>query len=170
MSGYFGSTQVMPVASQLAWQSPLAMAGANAAAPAPMMGMMPGAADLSFGGAQGLSYGNYGVPAGVDPGVAPTGGGFMAGMGDWAKQPGNLGSLAGGIAALGQAFLGFKALNQAKDEFGLQKTIANSNLNNSIKSYNTSLEDRIRGRTSDYAGKEGDVTSYLEKHRLTRSP
>ncbi|EAA6070268.1 hypothetical protein DQY91_22435 [Salmonella enterica subsp. enterica] len=59
-----------------------------------------------------------------------------------------------------------QSLGLAKDQLQFQKDAYNTNLNNSIQSYNTQLEDRIRGRTSNYAGKEEDVQTYLANNRL----
>lgn len=79
----------------------------------------------------------------------------------------NLGSLAQGVGSIGQLFLGGQQLGLAKDAFNLSKQAYQQNMANSIASYNTSLEDRIRGRTSNYAGKEQDVQNYLNKNKLS---
>lgn len=91
------------------------------------------------------------------------------GLGNWFKDANNLNAAFSGISALTSAYLGFQQLRNAKDSLRFQKEAFNTNMNNSIKSYNTSLEDRIRGRTSDYEGKESDVQSYLDRNRLSRS-
>ena len=93
---------------------------------------------------------------------------WASGLGKWMSNGQNLGTVMNGIGTLAQAYLGFKQLSLAKDQLKLSKEAFNANLNNSIASYNTSLEDRIRGRTSDYAGKENDVQAYLAKHSLKR--
>lgn len=94
--------------------------------------------------------------------------GFLAKAGSWLSNGNNAGTLVQGLGTLTNAYLGYQQLKQAKQAFGLQKEMANANLVNSIASYNTSLEDRIRGRTADYGGKENDVQSYLAKHSLKR--
>ena len=94
--------------------------------------------------------------------------GWASSLGSWMSNGQNLGTVMNGIGTLAQAYLGFRQLSQAKDQLKLSKEAFNANLNNSIASYNTSLEDRIRGRTSDYAGKENDVQAYLAKHSLKR--
>lgn len=71
-----------------------------------------------------------------------------------------------GLSSLFQAWNGMQTLGLAKDQFNFQKNAFNTNLNNQRQTYNTALEDRIRGRTSDYVGKEQDVQSYLDKNRL----
>lgn len=99
------------------------------------------------------------------PGTDATGGGGFKG---WIGQSNNLNALVNGIGALTSAYLGFQQLKQAKETLGLQKDAFNANLNNSIKTYNTSLEDRIRGRNSSREQTEGDIQSYLSKHSLKR--
>lgn len=86
----------------------------------------------------------------------------------WYKNFSNWGTIANGIGALSSAYLGMKNYKLAKEQLGLSKEAFNANLNNSIKTYNTSLEDRIRGRTAQYDNKENDVQSYLSKHSLKR--
>lgn len=114
--------------------------------------------------ANGLSqFGAGGMTAAA---AGAGGGGFLSGFGNWAQQPGNLSSLVQGIGALGQLWLGSQQLGLAKDNFRFQKGAFNANLANSIASYNTALEDRIRGRTSAYDGKEADVQNYLNKNKL----
>lgn len=126
---------------------------------------------------QQMQTNQFGLP---DTGFNPQTG--AAGNGNWwSGQPGvagdgvrgwlgngqNLASVFQGIGALTQAYLGFKELAMAKDAFKLQKEAYRTNMRNSTQTYNTSLEDRIRGRTSDYEGKENDVNSYLNKNRLS---
>ena len=163
------------------WYNPAQTAAAvlpGAVAPA----AMPTGADLSWAmPAQGtpFSYGMGGAtPAGVTPTApADTGGGFMNfmrgqqgvagdGVTGWLGNGQNLGAVVQGIGALTNAYLGFRQLSMAKDQLNFQKSSWAKNFANSVSTYNTSLEDRIRGRTSDYAGKENDVQSYLAKHKL----
>lgn len=95
----------------------------------------------------------------------------VAGVGQelpWYKNFSNWGTIAQGIGALSSAYLGMKNYKLAKEQLGLSKEAFNANLNNSIKTYNTSLEDRIRGRTAAYDNKENDVQAYLAKHSLKR--
>ena len=96
--------------------------------------------------------------------AAAESGGLLGWLGNYQ----NLGTAVQGLGTLAQAYLGYQGLKQAKEALGLQKEAFNANLNNSIQTYNTSLEDRIRGRTSDYTGKEADVAAYLAKHSLKR--
>jgi len=72
--------------------------------------------------------------------------------------------LAQGLA---NAWLGYQQNRLARDNFNFQKGIMNTNLANQIASYNTALEDRIRGR---YSAREQEanpnlVNDYLEQNR-----
>ena len=75
-----------------------------------------------------------------------------------------LGGLLSGAGSLWGAYNSGQQLGLAKDAFGLQKRAFETNLANSIASYNTALEDRIRGRSSN--PNENEVNSYLAAHRL----
>lgn len=88
-----------------------------------------------------------------------TGLGANVGTGQLALS--GLGSLAGIWGAAQQNKL-------AKEQFSFQKDVTNTNLNNSIKSYNSSLEDRLNsrgvaeGRSAEYTADE------IARRRLTR--
>ena len=111
----------------------------------------------------GASWGS--APDGNTGIVPPT---QTGGIGSWLGNYQNLGTVVQGFGSLAQAWLSYQGLKQAREALGLQKEAFNANLNNSMQTYNTSLEDRIRGRTADYSGKEADVQTYLAKHSLTR--
>lgn len=96
------------------------------------------------------------------PNTSSAGSGFM----DWLNKDGNLATSIQGLQALTGTYLGLKNLRQAQDALNFQKKAYGTNLANSVKTYNTSLEDRINGRTANYAGKEGDVQNYLREHQL----
>lgn len=142
---------------------------------------MPAASGPSISNSWGMGAPDYSQPLAVNSVGMPMAAGMVEGAGTgqppsmldraggWFKNnAGTMGTVVQGIGTLAQAYLGYQQLKQAKAAFGLQKEMANANLNNSIKSYNNSLEDRIRGRTAAYAGKENDVASYLSAHSLSR--
>ena len=91
---------------------------------------------------------------------------FMNSTMNWLSNGENLAALVQGLNALSNAWLGRQNLKIARDQLNFQKDAFNKNFANQVRSYNTSLEDRIRGRTADYAGKEADIQAYLDKHRL----
>lgn len=78
-----------------------------------------------------------------------------------------IGTIMQGVGSLGSLYTGLQQLGLARDSYNLQKDAYNTNLANSVSEYNTNLEDKIRGRTSDYSGKEADVQSYLSSHKLS---
>lgn len=76
-----------------------------------------------------------------------------------------LGSLA---SAFGNLYMGNKALNFAKDQFNFQKDLANTNLNNSIRSYNTKLGDIANTRSVMETGSTGKYDNWYNDNKLTR--
>lgn len=73
-----------------------------------------------------------------------------------------LGTLQAGMGIYG----GLKQLGLAKDQFNFTKRMAEANLANSLKSYNTALEDRARARYAYQTGNANDADEYIKKHRL----
>lgn len=97
--------------------------------------------------------------AGTAAATSGSGLGLNVGTGQLALQ--GLGSLAGIWSSMNQNKL-------AKDQFNFQKDFANTNLNNSIKSYNTSLEDRLNSRGA-VEGRSAEFTNDLvNQRRLSR--
>ena len=73
-------------------------------------------------------------------------------------------SMAGNLANI---WSGIQQNRLARDNFNFQKGVMNTNLANQIASYNTALEDTIRGR---YSSREQEanpnlVNNYLERNR-----
>jgi hypothetical protein len=57
-----------------------------------------------------------------------------------------------GVNTLGNLFLGWQAMQQAQEAATWQRGMAENNYKNSVDSYNTAMEDKVRGRyapTSD---------------------
>lgn len=82
------------------------------------------------------------------------------------QSSGIVSPLAQGLGALFQGWTGMQQLGLARNQLNFQKNAFNTNLRNQTQAYNTALEDRIRGRTSNYDGKEQDVQNYLNQNRL----
>ena len=123
---------------------------------------------LSFGGAPALSFnqGSLATPI-VDTNqlvqVPKVGrGGAASGLSGMDKA--NI--ALGGLQTIGSLFMVFQANKLAKKQFRFQKDFANQNLANSIKSYNTALEDRIRSRSFTEGRASGYADDYINKNKM----
>lgn len=95
---------------------------------------------------------------------------FLNSDGSWNFQ--NIGAGIQGLGSLASAFgnlyMGNKALKFAKDQFNFQKDLANTNLNNSIKSYNTKLGDIANTRSVMETGSTGKYDNWYNDNKLSR--
>lgn len=101
---------------------------------------------------------------------------FGGGVGGGKKEDSNwfqdigglagLGSIAQGLASLGQAYSAMQGVGLAKDQMKFTRQAFEKNLQNAERSYNTSLEDRIRSRYHTEGRDDSAVQSYLNKHSL----
>lgn len=73
-----------------------------------------------------------------------------------------------GLNTLGNLWGAWQSNRLARDQLNFTKDVTNANLNNSIQSYNTSLEDRARARGAMEGQSSSDVQSYIDKNRLSR--
>lgn len=74
-----------------------------------------------------------------------------------------------GLGALNTGFgiySGLKQLGLAKDQLNFTKNAFNTNLANSIKSYNNALEDRARSRYAYMTGNASNADDYINQHKL----
>lgn len=118
----------------------------------------PAASYLQSQGSVGLDWSGNSA---VRPGAAAPGG--MGGLGfnmDTAKLA------LGGLQTIGSLWQAWEANKLAKDQFKFQKDFANTNLANSIQSYNTTLEDRGRTRAFAESQDPAMAQAYLDKNRL----
>jgi hypothetical protein len=76
----------------------------------------------------------------------------------------------GGIQTIGNLWNAFEANKLAKEQFDFTKGITNTNLSNSIQSYNTSLRDRIAARSHTEGRPDGYTDAYLADNQLSRDP
>lgn len=74
-----------------------------------------------------------------------------------------------GLATLGNLWGAFQGNKLARKQFSLASDAYNTNLTNQIKSYNTTLEERIKGRhpTDDVAA-QAKADAYIAANKLTR--
>ena len=85
----------------------------------------------------------------------------------------NLGTMNMGVkalAAVGGLYNAFQSNKLAKEQFAFTKEVTNTNLNNQIKTYNTTLEDRAlaRGRLNGEADPTAYAASYTDKNKISR--
>ena len=74
-----------------------------------------------------------------------------------------------GLNSLAGIWAANKGLKQAKEQFEFQKGVTNTNLNNSIKSYNTALDDRINARAAQQGNmSQAQVADYKRLNQLSR--
>ena len=140
---------------------------------------------MSFGGGYGsvppLSPQipmSMGIPLVGGPGSSPLGGndpavpaGADAATGEqtWLQKIGGLegiASLAKGLGSLGQIFTAMQGVKLAREQLNFSKQAYETNLRNTTKNYNTSLEDRINARYHTEGRSADDVSAYLSKHSL----
>ena len=73
-----------------------------------------------------------------------------------------------GLGALASVWGASKQNKLAQDQFKFQKDFANTNLNNSIKSYNTALEDRLTSRGVAQGQSTAEVQDQIARNRMSR--
>lgn len=126
---------------------------------------------LNYGSAPGMQAPAFAFPsmdlssggasiAGAVPSAAK---GFQFGMNAPSFQMGMQ-----GLNSLGNLWGAFQAQKLAREQFDFTKNTTNTNMNNSIKSYNTTLEDRARSRGFTEGQSSGQIQGYIDNNRLTR--
>jgi hypothetical protein len=73
-----------------------------------------------------------------------------------------------GLQALGNLWGMIQQNKIAKAQLALQREAYETNMNNTIKTYNTALEDRINARYA-MEGRQDQAGGYMDRHRLSRS-
>lgn len=77
-----------------------------------------------------------------------------------------LGSIASGLASLGQLYGALQGIGIARKQLKLSERAFETNLGNQTQSYNTSLEDRIRSRYATEGRGASEADAYLREHSL----
>lgn len=85
----------------------------------------------------------------------------------------NLGTMNMGVnalAAIGGLYNASQYNKLAKEQYAFTKEVTNTNLNNQIKTYNTTLEDRAlaRGRLNGEADPSAYAAAYTDKNKISR--
>ncbi|MFV0357752.1 MAG: hypothetical protein ACK5LG_22000 [Bacteroides thetaiotaomicron] len=71
-----------------------------------------------------------------------------------------------GLGALGSLYDSFQSTKLARDAFNFNKSLAERNLANSIKSYNTALTDRATSRGFVQGDSKEKTQQYINDNRL----
>lgn len=88
---------------------------------------------------------------------------------DFGWNMGTLNTGFKGLATLGNLWGAYQGNKLARKQLALSTDAYNTNLTNQIKSYNTQLEDRIRGRHSPTnAVGQAEATKQIEANKLVR--
>ncbi len=74
----------------------------------------------------------------------------------------------GGLQTIGNLWNAFQANQSAKEQFEFTKGITNTNLTNSIQSYNTAMSDKIGARAFTEGRPDGYVEQYLAENKLQK--
>lgn len=133
-----------------------------------LSGTQQGMNQVASGGATMGTVGNTGmtdvtVQSPTTPQVGGTG--AQQGSGFWSKD-GGAGLILGGVQVLGNLWSSFQAHKMAKEQMAFAREQWDTNLENQTQTYNTSLEDRIRGRYAKGTRSEGQLQGEIDKHSL----
>lgn len=83
----------------------------------------------------------------------------------WSKD-GGAGLILGGVQVLGNLWSSYQAHKMAKEQMAFAREQWNTNLQNQTQTYNTALEDRIRGRYAEGVRSDAEVQSEIDRHSL----
>lgn len=157
-----------------------------------------GTSDFNFGSIDGSQFtfdpnNNMNIGQGINPSFSPD----LGNMPNWGNDPTVTGSFGDaptfdpvsnqqggsdlgwnmgtlntgfkGLATLGSLWGAFQGNKLARKQFSAAQDAYNTNLTNQIKSYNTQLEDRIRGRHAPTnAIGQAEATRQIEANKLVR--
>jgi hypothetical protein len=122
---------------------------------------------------------NFSAPAGGYLGNDVGAGASYSDVQKFRPNGGNMGGLGfnldtanlalGGLQSLGNLWQAWEANKLAKEQFKFQKGFSQTNLANSIQSYNTTLEDRTRSRAFTEGQSPEQAQMYIDKNRLPAS-
>lgn len=91
--------------------------------------------------------------------------GSQQGSGFWSKD-GGAGLVLGGVQVLGNLWSSFQAHKMAKKQMSFAREQWDTNLANQTQTYNTALEDRIRGRYATGTRSEEELSGEIDEHSL----
>lgn len=100
------------------------------------------------------------------PAITPTAVGGQGGFFSGGNFASNVGTVLGGVQALGSLWNSFQQHKLAKESLGMQREAFQANLGDQRKSYNSALEDRIRSRYNTEGRSSSEANAYIDKHKL----
>lgn len=131
-------------------------------------------------GLQANAANTFGMPQGIGTTaqIAPPDVGLFAGINNWMKDSGFLGSTdasgmktngwggmaLGAIQGLGSAYMGMKQYGLAKDAFNENKRQFQMNYDAQKTTTNSALEDRQRARVASNSGAYESVGNYMDRN------
>lgn len=74
-----------------------------------------------------------------------------------------------GLQTLGSLWMGLKQMKLANKQFNFSRDMANTNLANQMKTYNTALSDRARSRGFTEGQSQGQIDSYTAANSLSKT-
>lgn len=81
-----------------------------------------------------------------------------------------IGLALNGLGTIGSLWAAFKGLGLAKEKFAFEKNVTDTNMANSIKSYNTTLADKARARAATEGRSQDEADAYVAKNSVSRAP
>lgn len=168
MTNWFQNQPIMPSSGQLSFGSSMPAA---AIAPPSISPASVNVGSVVPGNAGGIGSAVAGgvtpqVQTGAAGAVGAQPGGFMGGFfGDMSPMEG-ISTALQGIGSIGQIYASLKGLKLARDQFDFTKSSYETNLANTTKSYNTTLEGRARARAAATRSSDASVDEYLAKHSM----
>lgn len=124
-----------------------------------------GNTSLAPGAGTGLAGGYSTQGLGATAGLSGVAGGAAGASGLGFNIPTAQMALSG-LGAIGNIMSAFNAQKLAKKQFEYQKGITDTNLANSIQSYNTTLADRARARGAMEGQSQGQIDQYVAQNSL----
>lgn len=111
-----------------------------------------------------MSNPNLGGGSGVVGAIggAKSGGGLFGGMSGMDKA--NMALT--GLQTLGSLWGAFQSMKLANKQYKFTKNVTSTNLNNQIKSYNTTLDDKARSRGKVESQSAQQTQDYINKNKL----
>ena len=97
-----------------------------------------------------------------------------AGLGNQQQQAapmttgGYIGAGIAGLQTLGNLWMGFKQMKLANKSFKFNKQMAQTNLANTMRAYNTSLGDRARSRGFTEGQSQSQIDAYVADNRARK--